>query len=318
MAKSLAEYAEWLAERNLRWPQAPRLEGVKASPYIKPLPGIKAVAWDIYGTLLRITDGELLFQHPQAVRMEVALDKTIEEFKMWHSMSRKPGAPWEYMLQLFTRAYDELRMLGSSRKGELPEVDAAQLWRKIVEKLLQNEYTYDEAFYGDLDDYAAKIAYFFHSSLQGTEATPDALEVLTNISRRGLIQSLLADGQCFTLVQLLRGLQAQGKLPSLSGLFHQQAITLSYQEGIRKPSKSLYLKAVERFRGLGVSPSQVLYVSARLRDDLAVAKALGMRTVLYAGDRVSLRASASDLKDPEVKPDRLITDLKQVRDVLSL
>jgi len=318
MAKSLAEYAEWLAERNLRWPQAPRLEGVKATSYTKPLPGIKAVAWDIYGTLLRITDGELLFQHPQAVRMEVALDKTIEEFKMWHSMSRKPGAPWEYMLQLFARAYDELRMLGSGRKGELSEVDAARLWRKIVEKLQQNEYIYDESFYGDLDDYGAKIAYFFHSSLQGTEATPGALEVLTNISRRGLVQGIIADGQCFTMVQLLRGLEAQGQLPPLAGLFHQQAITLSYEEGIRKPSKSFYLKALERFRGLGISPSQILYVSARLREDLAVAKSLGLRTGLYAGDKVSLRASATDLKDPEVKPDRLITDLKQVREILSL
>jgi FMN phosphatase YigB (HAD superfamily) len=318
MAKSLAEYAEWLSERDLRWPAVPRLEGVKANPYTKPLSGIKAVAWDIYGTLLRIADGELMFQHPQAVRMEVALDKTIEEFKMWHSMSRKPGAPWEYMLQLFNRAYDELRMLGSGRKGELSEVDSAQLWLKIVEKLQQNEYSYDQSFYGDLDQYGAKIAYYFHSCLQGNEATPGALEVLTNLSRRGLTQGIIADGQCFTMVQLLRALQAQGTLPPPAGLFHQQAITLSYEEGIRKPSKSLYLKALERFRAAGVSPSQILYVSARLREDLAVAKSVGLKTVLYAGDKVSLRAATTDLKDPEVKPDRLITELKQIREILSL
>jgi FMN phosphatase YigB (HAD superfamily) len=318
MPKSLAEYAEWLSERKLRWPAAPRREPVNAAPYLKPLPGIKAVAWDVYGTLLRITDGELLFQHPQQMRMEVALDKAVQEFNMWNSMSRKPGAPWEYMQQLYTRAYDDLRMAGSGRKGDLTEVDAAQLWRKVLGKLDQNEYKYDQALYGDLDELAEKIAYFFHSSLQGVEAASDALPALTAVSDAGLVQGLIADGQCFTLVQLLRGLQAQGSVPAIGPLFHPGAVTLSYQEGVRKPSKSLYQTALDRFRTLDIEPAQVLYVSARLREDLAVAKSVGLRTVLYAGDKVSLRAAGADLKDPAVKPDRLITDLTHIREILSL
>uniref|UniRef100_A0A7C4QX47 HAD family hydrolase n=1 Tax=Schlesneria paludicola TaxID=360056 RepID=A0A7C4QX47_9PLAN len=318
MPKSLAEYSDWLAERNLRWPAPPRRQPVNAAPYTKPLPGIRAVAWDIYGTLLRISDGELLFVHPQAMRMEVALDKTIQEFNMWHSMSRKPGAPWEYMLQLYQRTYDELRLAGSGRKGDLTEVDAAQLWRRILGKLEQKEYQYDEAFYGDLDELSAKIAYFFHASLQGCEAEAGALEVLLSLFHQGLPQGVIADGQCFTLLQLLRGLLAQGTLPAGSRLFLPELMTLSYQEGIRKPSKSLYLKAAERFESRGVSPGEVLYVSARLRDDLAVAKSVGFRTALYAGDKVSLRASAADLKDPAVKPDRLMTELTHIREILSL
>lgn len=318
MPKSLLEYSDWLAERNLRWPAPPRRQPVHAAPFTKPLPGVRAVAWDIYGTLLRITDGELLFVHPQAMRMEVALDKTIQEFNMWNSMTRKPGAPWEYMQQLYQRAYDELRLAGSGRKGDLTEVDAAQLWRKILGKLEQKEYQYDTSFYGDWEEYSAKIAYFFHSSLQGTEAEQGALEVLSTIHQAGWAQGVLADGQCFTMVQLLRGLLAQGTLPPGTRLFHPELVTLSYQEGVRKPSKSLYLKAAERFESMGISPGEVLYVSARLRDDLAVAKGVGFRTALYAGDKVSLRATPADLKDPTVKPDRLMTELAQIRDILSL
>ena len=315
MPKSLAEYADWLSERNLRWPTAPRRDPVNAAAYVKPLSGIKAVAWDVYGTLLRITDGELLFQHPQQMRMEVALDKTVQEFKMWNSMSRKPGAPWEYMLQLYTRAYDDLRMAGSGRKGDLTEVDAAKLWRKVLEKLEKNEYEYDASFYGDLDDLGAKIAFYFHSSLQGVEAAADALPALTAVKNAGLPQGIIADGQCFTLVQLLRGLESQGTLPPL---FDPELVTLSYQEGVRKPSKSLYLTALERFRKYDIGPENVLYVSARLREDLAVAKTVGLRTALYAGDKVSLRAAGTDLKDPAVKPDRLMTELVQIREILSI
>ncbi len=318
MPKSIAEYAEWLVERQLRWPAPPKLQPVNASPYTKPLPGLKGVAWNVYGTLLRIADGELLFQHPQQVRMEVALDKTLQEFNMWNSMSRKPGAPWQYLQQLYTRAYDDLRLAGTGRKGDLTEVDAAKLWRRVLGKMELEKYTYDEALYGDLDQLCEKMAYFFHSALQGVEATAGALEALQSIGQSGLTQGLVADGQCFTFTQLLRGLEAQGTLPPIGLLFESAVLTWSFQEGVRKPSKSLYLRAVERFRARGVEPEQVLFISSRLREDLAVAKGFGFRTALFAGDKVSLDATAADLKDPSVKPDRLLTELGQVRDILSL
>lgn len=318
MPQSLAEYAEWLSERNLRWPAPPKFEPIAAAPFLKPLPGIKAIAWDVYGTLLRISDGELLFIHPQTMRMEIALDKTIQEFNMWHSMSRKPGKPWEYMLSLYTKAYDDLRLAGSGRKGDLPEIDAARIWFKILEKLDKNDYQYDVDQYGDLEDLSQKIAYFYHSSLQGWEATAGSAATVTALADAGVRQGLLADGQCFTPTQVLRGLQAEGKLAEPMGLISPDLSTLSFLEGVRKPSKSLYLAAAQRFRDAGFSPDQVLFVGSRLREDLVIAKSLGFRTALFAGEKLSLKATAADLKDPAVKPDRLLTQLIQVRDLLGI
>ncbi|MDX1969634.1 MAG: HAD hydrolase-like protein [Planctomycetaceae bacterium] len=318
MPKTITEYAKWLAERNLRWPTPPKPQPVHAAPFTKPIAGLKGVAWDVYGTLLRIADGELIFQHPQAIRMEVALDKTLQEFNLWNSMSRKPGAPWEYLQTLYTRAYDDLRLAGSGRKGDLTEIDSAKLWRRVLSKMELEKYTYDESLYGDLDELCEKIAYFFHASLQGIEASPGALDALKLTSQGGFVQGLVADGQCFTLTQVLRALEAQGTLPPIGQVLDPSVMTLSYLEGARKPSKSLYQRAAERFRLRGIEPGQVLFVSARLREDLAVAKSVGFRTALYAGDKISLKASVADLKDPTVKPDRLLTELGQVRDILSL
>lgn len=318
MPKSLFEYTLWLSERNLRWPSAPKRLPVTAQPYIKPLPGIKAVAYDVYGTLLRIADGELLFQHPQQMRMEVALDKTLQEFNLWNSMSRKPGAPWEYLQQLYTRAYDDLRLAGSGKKGDLTEVDAAKLWRRVLGKMELDKYAYDESLYGDLDQLCEKIAYFFHASLQGTEATAGAVDTLNLLNASGIRQGLLADGQCFTLAQLQRAFELSGSGVPIGQFLDLSLVTLSYQESVRKPSRSLYQQAAERFRNRGIEPGEVLFISARLRDDLAVAKQAGFRTALFAHDKLSLRAAMADLKDPAVKPDRLLTELPQVRDILSL
>lgn len=316
MAKSLLEYAEWLAERNLKWPAAPNLETAKATPYLKPLPDIRAISWNVYGTLLRISDGDLLFQHPQAIRMEIALDKTIQEFNMWNSMTRKPGKPWEYMQQKYLHALDDLRLASSGRKGDMTEVNSAQIWKKLLSMLDKKDYTYDTALYGDLDEYSEKVAYFFHSSLQGVEAPEGALKALLAVQSAGIRQAILADGQPFTIVQVFRALREQGNLPSPEAIFSPPLSTLSYIEGVRKPSKTLFLRAVDRFVRVGIEPEQILHISSRVKDDLAVAKSLGMRTALFAAEKLGLQVSGDELKDPATKPDRLLTKFDQVRELV--
>ena len=319
MPKTLQEYADWLEDRtDLLWPTPPKLEPAKATPYLKPLSGIRAVTWNIYGTLLRISDGELLLEVPQPLRMQIALEKTIEEFKMWGSMHRKPGAPWEAMHQQFVRFVEERRMAGTRQKGDVPEVHLAEIWRKLIEQLQQKEYQYDEAFYGDLDALSEKVAYFFHSGLQGVEAAPNALAALSHVATADIQQALLADAQPFTIPQLLRVLRRQGSLPVGGALFAADCSALSFHEGVRKPSPSLYAACLQRFEQHGIEPHEILHISNRLPDDLAVAKRAGMRTALYAGDKLSLEATREDVLDPERKPDRLLTDLGQIRDILGL
>lgn len=315
MGKSLIDYADWLADRNLIWPAAPKRVPVSARPSAAPLVGVRAVAFSVYGTLLRISDGELLVQHPQALRMEIALEKTIKEFNMWNSMTRRPGAPWEAMVVRYARALDEQRLATTQAPGELPEVDTALLWMKLIRQLRQKEFSYDVAFYGDLEEFAGKVAYFFHSCLQGLEAEDGALELLRALPLLGKRVGVIANAQRFTPVQMLRAFRGQGTLRSLDELFDPGLVTLSCREGIRKPSKSLYLRALERFRRAGVAPHQVLYVATRLRDDLAIAKQAGMRTALLAVDQTSLVASREELADSELRPERLLTSLAQVRDV---
>ena len=318
MAKSLIEYTDLLSSRNLRWPAAPKFEPALATPSVGRLEGIKMVVWNIYGTLLRIADGDLYFRHPEAVRMEVALEKTIHEFNMWNSMTRKPGKPWEYMLQKYLSALDEQQMSSSGRKGDTVEVNTTTLWSKLLEMLDKKDYQYDVSIYGNLNQLAEKIAYFFHNSLQGIEAAPNALAALRAIQSNGIHQTLLAEAQPFTIAQLIRCLRDQGSVADPERLFNPTLNTLSYVEGVRKPARTLYLRAMDRFSKRGLEPEQVLYVSSRVRHDLAIAKELGMRTALYAAERLSLQASPNDLKDPAIRPDRLLTDLRQVQDIIGV
>jgi FMN phosphatase YigB (HAD superfamily) len=266
--------------------------------------------------LLRISDGQLVLQHPQALRMEIALEKTIKEFNMWNSMTRRPGAPWEGMVVRYARALDEQQLATTHAIGDHPEVDSALLWMKLIRQLQQKDYSYDKSFYGDLEQYAEKVAFFFHSSLQGLEAEEGAFDVLRTLPTLGKRVGIVANGQRFTPIQMLRAFRRQGTLRSLDELFDPALITFSYREGIRKPSRSLYLRALDRFRRTGVAAHQILYVGTRLRDDLAIAKEAGMRTALLAADQTSLVAAREELTDPDLRPERLLTNLAQIRDIV--
>lgn len=318
MSKTLREYLEFLHEKDTMWPKPPAIDSPKAKPSIAPLPGIRAVVWNVYGTLVRIADGELLHDHPQRLRMQVALEKTVEEFNMWNSMYRTKEAPWEYMYQRWTNAIDDTRLAGTGRKGDVPCLDSAKLWRKLIAQLEKKEYSYDRSIYGDEDELAEKVAYFFHAKLQGTEAAPRALRALRSVAEAGLMQGIAGDTQVFTVAQLYRLLSARGTVPPPGELFRAELLVQSHNIGTQRTSPGYWEAVLERFASLDLKPAEVLLISSNVPNDLALAKRHGLRTALYAGDRLGLRAKLADLKDPETRPDRLLVDLAQVREILKI
>ncbi len=316
MALTLDQYAAYLDTRHdLVWPAPPEVDRIKAQPYLVRLPQVRAVVWNVYGTLLRIAGGELWFEHPQEFVMNVALDKTIQEFKMWASMSRKPGQPADYMKQLYSSVLFEHRAVpGGTEK--YPEVGSDRIWEALIKKLFQKDYKFDAGFFGSLNEFSRKVAYFFHASLQGTACYKDAAFALRHVAEQGVKQGLLADGQCFTRVQLQRGLAAQDKELVLDKVLDKDLTLLSYEVRGRKPSERLIRHAVNALEQKGLAPSEVLHVGTSIARDLVPARRVGMRTALFARDRASLQATAEQLKDPSSRPDVLLTKLSQVADVL--
>jgi FMN phosphatase YigB (HAD superfamily) len=314
MPLSLEQYAAYLDTRDLPWPAPPEVDRPKVKPHLVPLPTVRAVTWNIYGTLLAIAGGDLVFEHPNDFIMTVALDKTVQEFKMWASMSRKPGQPAEYMKVIYDQVLDEQKLATGGEK--YPEVTADRLWEAIIKKLFQKDYKFDASFYGSLNEYGRKVAYFFHASLQGTACYPGAAAALRHVSSAGLAQGLLADAQCFTTVQLQRGLAAQGPV-NLDDVMPSDLRALSYEVRGRKPSERLLRHSLKQFANRGITPDQVLHVGSRVVQDLIPARRLGMKTALFAGDRASLQASAAQLKDPPGRPDVLLSELDQIAFVIS-
>ncbi len=163
---------------------------------------------------------------------------------------------------------------------------------------------------------AARWPISFTPACKGRPVYADAASALRQVADKGLKQGLLADGQCFTRVQLQRGLAAQDSDIVLDKLLDKDLVALSYEIRGRKPSERLFRQAVNALNQQGIAPNQVLHVGTSIQRDLLPARRLGMRTALFAGDRTSLQATAEQLKEAASRPDVLLTELSQIADVV--
>lgn len=315
MPLTLEQYAHYLDSRDLSWPAPPDVAAVKARPHLIPLPEVRAVTWSLYGTLVAIGGGDLYFEHPQEFIMNLALEKTIQEFNMWGSMTRKPGPPAAYLRPIYADLVAEQSRLSRSGR-KYPEVCAERVWEGVIKKLLQKDYRFDAGFYGSLNEFSAKVAYFFHASLQGTSCHAGAAGALRTVQSRGLAQGLIANAQCFSLIQLQRGLDRQDPV-RVDEVIDPGFSALSFRVGVRKPSEKLFQHALERLAARGITPDQVLHVGTRISDDVVPARRLGMRTGLFAGDASALEATPEQLKARASRPDVLLTELEQIAEVLA-
>ena len=252
---------------------------------------------------MRIAGGELWFEHPQEFVMNVALDKTIQEFKMWSSMSRKPGQPAEYMKHLYDSVLIEHRAVpGGTEK--YPEVGSDRVWESLIKKLFQKDYKFDAGFFGSLNEFSRKVAYFFHASLQGTACYDGAAAALKQVAKKGVKQGLLADGQCFTRVQLQRSLAAQERDCLLDKLLDKDLICLSYEIRGRKPSERLFRQAVNALNQQGLTPNQVLHVGTSIPREPGAGSPPGNAHRPVRFDRTSLQATPEQIKEPIQPPRR--------------
>jgi FMN phosphatase YigB (HAD superfamily) len=316
MPLTLEQYADtYLPGRGLPWPAAPKIDPPKAKPALKQLP-VKAVLWNVYGTLLAVPGGELQFEHPTEFVMEAALDKVIKEFKMWQSMSRKPGAPAAYMKELYSKALTTLRMTGGGGE-KFPEVASERIWDDIVKKLQQKEYAFDVGTYGAQAEFVKKVAYFFHASIQGCGAYPHAAAAVRMVTDAGRHNGLLADGQCFTPAQIHKAFREQEPDFDVTISFPFSLRILSAEKKAKKPSDTLFKAAVDALKAKGIAANEALHVGSNLARDIGPAKKNGFRTALFAGDKNSLDASAEQLKDPATRPDVMLTELTQIADVIA-
>lgn len=263
---------------------------------LTPIPGIRAVLFDVYGTLVVSGSGDVgtTVGESRGARFAAALKAVGGEVQ---GDREEASALW---IEAIREDHTARRQQGI----EYPEVDVREIWQTIISRLAESgrlSKTPDES-------QVFRLALEYELLTNPVWPMPAAMACLQELSHRGLSLGIVSNAQFFT--PLLFPALFDHDLAELG--FSPELCFFSYEFRQAKPGDFLYERAADQLRKTGVTPAEVLYVGNDLLNDVSGASRAGFRTALFAGDARSLRRREGDERVRGVTPDLILTHLNQL------
>lgn len=268
------------------------------------LEGIRAVLFDVYGTLLISGSGDV--GTAAAVNTAAALGQALQAAGFQGDLPAAGEAGIGLLQATIRTAHETARAAGT----DYPEVEILEIWQTVIARLTAERLLRS----GGDEDALRALALEYECRVNPTAPMPGAIETLTLLRKRGLILGIVSNAQFYT--PLLFPALLGASVEDLG--FDPGCCIWSYRERKAKPSADLFPNAgrflAERY---GIGLHNTVYVGNDLLNDVWCAGAAGCRTVLFAGDRRSLRLRENDQRCLAVRPDAVITSLTQLPEILS-
>lgn len=243
-------------------------------PKLVPLSGIRAIVFDLYGTLLI----SAACGHANDAADPEGLPGFGDVF-------------WDLVRQDHTAR----RAAGTAH----PEIEVRELWAATLARLGHPVPDADALEYEILAH---------ECRANPVWPMPAALETLVGLRSLGFTLGIISNAQFYTR-PVMEGLFG-GTLEGLG--FDPGLQVFSFEESEGKPSPRLFEIIRERAALRGVAPSEILYIGNDFRKDVLPARAAGFRTALFAGDARSLRLGEVSEVEARETADLVVTRLDQI------
>jgi putative hydrolase of the HAD superfamily len=282
--------------RQLSFPLEPKPTGV--SERLVPLNGIRAVLFDVYGTLFVSGSGDI------SIASEMSNQQALVDALQWVGFSgnlEKAGVKGaEWLLQ----AIQHTHTIGRNKGIAYPEVDIRDEWETVL-ALLQREHLIE----GELTPEAIlRVSVEYEYRVNPVWPMPDLRETLEVLQAKQFVLGIVSNAQFYTLLMFPAFLGQ----PYTDLGFDPNLCAWSFQLLEAKPSPNLFSSILEHLRrDYGISPQETLYVGNDKLNDIFPAAQLGLKTCLFAGDLRSLRLREQNPRCAHLEPDLIITKLSQ-------
>ena len=265
-----------------------------------PLDGIRAVLFDIYGTLFISASGDIGLAD-DTVRGDAATEAL-------GAMDLELNVAGDAVVELLHETIRQSHVASKERGVEYPEVDIREIWKTTLGKL-QDAGQIEGDVQVDLERLC--VEYEVRTNpvwpMQGVQACLEACRSL------GLVLGIISNAQFFT--PLLFDALLGSNLDDLG--FDRDLRYYSYEYGEAKPGTVLYQKAAQILSSRGITARETLYLGNDMRNDIFPAQKVGFRTALFAGDARSLRRREDDPHISAIEPDLEIVQLSDLPHALA-
>jgi FMN phosphatase YigB (HAD superfamily) len=252
-------------------------------------PSVRAVFWDVYGTLLIPTVGDL---EARLSRIESSEDYLSAMQAGGLDVSQAAEDPAGVFRELIKRSHEKSRAVGVRQ----PEVVIENIWQQLIERVLPGQWaTWAQAQY---------IAACFELETNPVALASGAPEALESVHSLGCTQGILSNAQFYT-APILR--HALGE--DVWSLLDPELLLWSYRMGAAKPDPGPFAHAQALLQARGIAPQEVVLIGDNPVNDVRAAKKWGWKTILieHSGTAVS------DTEErPTIKADCMCANLSEV------
>ncbi len=269
-------------------------------PNLKTVEKGKAVIFDIYGTLLISSSGDIQ-------------EATFSEDNMLQALDAGKFSTSDPSLASFL--LEQLREKIAARQKELqadghhhPEVDIFEVWQTMVEEARQKK-----LLQTTVEESLTDTIMVFELLSNPVYPMPGMKEIIQELHERNIPLGIVSNAQFYTPVIMNWFLTGELTGKQHIEYFDPEISVFSYQELRAKPDTALFEKIIPVLENkYNLAPGEVFFVGNDMLKDISTAKKTGFRTVLFAGDDRSLRLYEGDERVRRLFPDFILNDLHQI------
>ncbi len=227
---------------------------------------IKAVVFDVYGTLL--LSGQSATS-PQAKFPPLLREVSTLSEALWNELS-------QFKENLITQSH-----LIAKKSGTVsPEITINEIWLETLRSFPL--FSLDCS----LEEWVLREELSFNPC----HPIPGVSLLLELLRSQSIPLGIISNAQWYT--PLVLETLYQDDLSTLG--FDQEHCLWSYQNGYSKPNPRLFQEMKESLHKRQISPSQCLYLGNDEHKDILPALEMGFQTALYVGDQTSIRHQITD------------------------
>ena len=269
-----------------------------AEPHYFHDPSIKVVVFDIYGTLLISSSGDITQADISTENLITALDACAIDYPRENTI----------LQQILNGLRHEISAVHVQNNGFFkPEIDIKKIWSTV---LTDADLAFEKS-------QLVSVAFIFETLSNKVYPMPGMQKTILALADRGIPLGIVSNAQFYTPIVMNWFLRESVYEKQIVSEFENNLQIYSYKEGRAKPDVALYKKLARNLKVYDAQPRECLYIGNDMLKDVWAAQQAGFKTGLFAGDARSLRWRAGHPQLNNVKPDFIFTHLEQILEIVS-
>ncbi len=301
MGKDLSSFiANLLDDQN---PIKPLETGLKER--IPKTETVRAVIFDIYGTLLVSASGDVNESDQNITNLQHAL---IESgYIIFDDI---PRGAFDFMLADFRFTILEHHKKSKSKNVPYPEINIKKVWGDVLKRAA------DRLWIAESENACRdRFVIIFEILSNRVFPMPGMQDIVDHFQHRKIPLGIVSNAQFYTpliMNHYLKNKPSEEVIPP----FDPDLTVFSFKLGKGKPDSYLYKSLIPALeRKYQISPEETLFIGNDMLNDVFAANKAGFKTALFAGDQRSLRLRKQQVGD--LKPDFIITELEQLKKIIT-